>query len=797
MKFCSWMLALLCLPLTLAGDLWAQTDQAGSNSDESVLAGHSYHGEAFNEGPRQYAYLMDGLGRAKFEITSDVPDAQEFFNQGIDQLHGFWYFEAERSFRQVVVLDPECAMAYWGLAMANINNEDRAAKFIVEAQEKAAAENASVTEREKAWIDSLAVYYDEKVKDKKKRAANFADEMEKLVLEYPDDIEAKAFLACQIWMNQRSGIKIASHAGVDALLEDVFDTDPMHPAHHYRIHLWDYKNPDQALHSASHGGPSLPDIAHMWHMPGHIYSRLKRYEDAVWQQEASARVDHRHMMHDRVIPDQIHNFAHNNEWCIRNLNHVGRVRDAIDLAQNMISMPRHPSYNKLTGRGSAYYGRHRLTLTLSRFELWEELIDLCNSAELEPTDNVTEQVHRLRYLGRALYRSGQRQKGDEVLAELESHLEKLEQERADKIATATGELDRKFDELRQHARQLNQWLTGDPESGFLANLQRQIRRKSRKEIARKVRSARAGFAARFNVVNRAIQEMQGHQAVADGDFREGYALLKKAGEADAIYRAWVRLQFDDRDKTLEEASKYVDNHENEVQPLAMLTWLYLEADEPESARETFKKLRAISGSIDMQSPVFTRLSDHAQTLGIDGDWRIPSEPAEDIGQRPDLDSLGPFRWQPMPAPEWQLVDSDEQTVSLKQFDGQPVIVIFYLGHGCLHCAEQLQKFAPMSDEFREAGIEMIAISTDDREGLRISIEDYGETEMPIGLLADPEHSVFHQYRAFDEFEKQPLHGTFLIDANGLVRWQDISYEPFMDAEFLLEESQRLLAIEPN
>ena len=64
-------------------------------------------------------------------------------------------------------------------------------------------------------------------------------------------------------------------------------------------------------------------------MPGHIYSKRKRYHDAAWHQEASARVDHAHMMRDRVLPDQIHNFAHNNEWLCRNLITVGRVHDAV------------------------------------------------------------------------------------------------------------------------------------------------------------------------------------------------------------------------------------------------------------------------------------------------------------------------------------------------------------------------------------------------------------------------------------------------------------------------------------
>src|SRR4051812_4299728 len=93
-------------------------------------AGHSLHAEAFNEGPRQSAVLMNGTGKVKLKISSKHPKAQAFFNQGVGQLHGFWYFEAERSFRQVASFDTNCAMAYWGMAMANVNNSNRAAGFI-------------------------------------------------------------------------------------------------------------------------------------------------------------------------------------------------------------------------------------------------------------------------------------------------------------------------------------------------------------------------------------------------------------------------------------------------------------------------------------------------------------------------------------------------------------------------------------------------------------------------------------------------------------------------------------------
>src|SRR5205807_1885125 len=76
-----------------------------------VVPGHSMHGESFNEGPRQQAYLMGGTGNVHLPVTTQSADAQLFFDQGVGQLHGFWYFEAERSFRQVALLDPDCAMA--------------------------------------------------------------------------------------------------------------------------------------------------------------------------------------------------------------------------------------------------------------------------------------------------------------------------------------------------------------------------------------------------------------------------------------------------------------------------------------------------------------------------------------------------------------------------------------------------------------------------------------------------------------------------------------------------------------
>jgi hypothetical protein len=99
---------LLLLVAALSAPLRAEeTPSTEKTADALAVApGHSTHGEAFDDGPRQQARLMGGTGRVHLEITCDVPGAQEMFDQGLGQLHGFWYFEAERSFRQVAMLDP-------------------------------------------------------------------------------------------------------------------------------------------------------------------------------------------------------------------------------------------------------------------------------------------------------------------------------------------------------------------------------------------------------------------------------------------------------------------------------------------------------------------------------------------------------------------------------------------------------------------------------------------------------------------------------------------------------------------
>lgn len=220
--------------------------------------------------------------------------------------------------------------------------------------------------------------------------------------------------------------------------------------------------------------------------------------------------------------------------------------------------------------------------------------------------------------------------------------------------------------------------------------------------------------------------------------------------------------------------------------------LYRAGKKPEAIAE-FERLRSLAADADLDMPAFERLQPLAKELNLPADWRIARQPPGDVGQRPELASLGPFRWQPTPATSWSLAGADDKTLSLDQYRGKPVVVIFYLGSGCLHCVEQIQKFAPMTAEFAAANISLLAISSESLDSLKASLTKLSAKEaVTFPLAADPDLAVFKSYRAFDDFENAPLHGTFLIDADGLVRWHDISAEPFSNPKFLLDEAKRLL-----
>ncbi|MBN8421487.1 MAG: redoxin domain-containing protein [Verrucomicrobia bacterium] len=735
--------------------------------------GHSANGEAFNEGPRQAAVLIPGCGDAvHFTISTKNADAQKFFTQGVGQLHGFWYYEAERSFRQVAALDPDCAMAYWGMSMANVNNEKRASAFI----KKAAPLKPKATPRERQWIAALEnLYRDNDKREKKQKSLDCIKDFEALVQDNPKDTEAKAFLIWRIWFS-REEAPMSSLQAVDALLDQVFAAEPNHPAHHYRIHLWDQSKPILALKSGALCGQVAPGIAHMWHMPGHTFSKLKRPDDAAWQQEASTRVDHAYMIRTCILPDQIHNYAHNEEWLTRTFNELGRAKDAEALARSLIAIPRHPVYNTLEKPStSASYGRTRLIETLLKWEHWKEVQNFTAA----PVGVAAHDIARLWARGIASYHLGDSAALAAALKDLQA------------VSTAAP----KPPEPKPGEKPADKPAEKAAEK-TVADAKKPAPASSSADTKSK-KTPRPEVKAKAN----AIAELTALVALAskDGSARraETHKLLSDLKRLDVpkerLARYWLTLD----DKV--QAEEMTRSFTSDLVGIAIKTEVLQACGKTGEAKKVFEEVRKQAFAMDRDLPIAKRLDTLAKTFGIQGDWPAPGPKRTDSGVRPEISTLGPVHWHAPDAPVFTARTLDDQPVKSTDFTSKkPTLFLFYLGHDCGHCVEQMQAFAKAAPEFDKAGIQLVAVTIDDPKaalGIRAKLNLKEGQPLPFPLLSDSSLKSFQTVRAYDDFEKESLHATILIDTHGKQRWQDISWEPFKDTKFALEESKRLLKLD--
>lgn len=241
---------------------------------------------------------LSGLGARRVPITTDVGDAQAFFDQGMGLFYGFNHFEALRSFQEVARLDPSCAMAYWGQALAlgpNLNDPlpsadreqdaDRAIRTAVEL-----AGSGGLAPREAALVAALATRH--AADGATRRAAlnaGYAGAMKEVAARFPDDPDVRVLCADAV-MNaspwdywSRDGRPHAFTPAIVAMLEDVIRRWPEHAgAHHLYIHAVEASNtPERALPSADRLGAITPGAGHLVHMPSHIYIRVGQYLDAI------------------------------------------------------------------------------------------------------------------------------------------------------------------------------------------------------------------------------------------------------------------------------------------------------------------------------------------------------------------------------------------------------------------------------------------------------------------------------------------------------------------------------------
>src|SRR5262245_11771244 len=292
--------------------------------------------------------LFDNLGTLHHPITTASPQAQLYFDQGLRLVYAFNHDEANRAFKELARLDPNCAMAYWGIAFTlgpNYNlpvdtERDRAAYAAIQ---KAVALAPNASDAERAYIDAIVKrHVADPNADRKTLDAAFADAMREVAKRYPDDLDA-ATLYAESMMNLHPW-GLWTHDGQPApgteeivdTLEAVLQRDPNHPgAIHYYIHTVEAStHPERATPYADRLGELVPGAGHLVHMPSHIYLRTGRYHDAAEVNAKAAALDAAYIeKYDIQGPYRMMYYPHNIHffWAAATLE--GRSKEALQAAR--------------------------------------------------------------------------------------------------------------------------------------------------------------------------------------------------------------------------------------------------------------------------------------------------------------------------------------------------------------------------------------------------------------------------------------------------------------------------------
>jgi tetratricopeptide (TPR) repeat protein len=333
---------------------------------------------------------FDGLGDLHHPVTTQSKEAQRYFDQGMRLLFGFNHKEAIRSFRSAAHLDPQCAMAHWGVAYAfgphvnrPMDSNDTASAWA--ALQLAVANNLGASKKEQAYIAALERRYEPEHTDDRLALDNaFAAAMRELVKDYPDDLDARVLFAESLMNTMPWDYWTRDHTPkpeteeVLAALRFAMARDPDHPgANHFYIHAVEAgPNPDRGLPAADRLRDYAPNAGHLVHMPSHIYIRVGQYADAVAANERAVKADRNYIRHCRVLGfyPGIY-YPHNLHFLWWAQLFEGRSQDALRTANQAAAYAR-DNYCGPSKAVEAPRLRHLPWLTLARFGKWDEILGI-------------------------------------------------------------------------------------------------------------------------------------------------------------------------------------------------------------------------------------------------------------------------------------------------------------------------------------------------------------------------------------------------------------------------------------
>jgi tetratricopeptide (TPR) repeat protein len=371
----------------------------------SALAQHAAHKTGMDTKEKP-ATPVPGLGSQRHPVSTKNPLAQKFFDQGLTFVWAFNHDEAIRSFKRAAQLDPQLAMAYWGIALAlgpNINQDvdaDREAAAY-EAEQKALSLAANAPPNERAYINALAKRYSIDPKaDLKRLSVDYKNAMGEVVRKYPDDLDA-ATLYAEAAMDLRpwnfwtaDGRPNEGTEEIVAVLESVLRRNPNHPgANHYYIHAVEAsQSPERALPSARRLQSLVPGAGHLVHMPAHIFIRTGDYHRAAQSNDSAAGVDEAYF---RQHPAQgiypMGYYTHNLHFLAVANSMEGRLADARRAAQRLVAYVtphlNDPFMETMLPMSEQYMPT--TMLVLSRFHQWRDILALPQpEAKLQATNGL-------------------------------------------------------------------------------------------------------------------------------------------------------------------------------------------------------------------------------------------------------------------------------------------------------------------------------------------------------------------------------------------------------------------------
>jgi tetratricopeptide (TPR) repeat protein len=317
--------------------------------------------------------MIAGVGNSHLAITTSSPDAQRWFDQGLSLLHCFWDFEALRAFREAARIDPQCAMCQWGIhrAMEFSGSKEDELKAVISKMKELAPK---ATDHEQRYIRGIVESADKKGDERSKA---YQHEMEALIYRYPDDVDARLFLALAMesGFDEKGDPRPGSLYSI-AMLRDLLRSHPDNAAaNHYWIHAVEGSDhPEWALDSAEKLGRLTPGSGHMVHMPGHIFYRTGNYEQARKCFLDAIQVDEAYMRSQNLEPKDDWNYAHNLSYLIANSAEEGRAKEALEYAAKLEPLAHDPANSDNPGFYVIQIGGTRPRLAI-RFGKWREAID--------------------------------------------------------------------------------------------------------------------------------------------------------------------------------------------------------------------------------------------------------------------------------------------------------------------------------------------------------------------------------------------------------------------------------------